>query len=107
MLSQVVELVERKSRFAITSHSRPDGDSLGSSLGLYWLLRALNKSVDVIMRDEVPVAYARLPGARDIITASNIAAHADSNLTTPCSSLSVRTLRAPVLQTSPSNSSST
>ena len=43
MLSQVVELIESKNRFAITSHARPDGDSLGSSLGLYWLLRALNK----------------------------------------------------------------
>lgn len=78
MLSQVVELVERKSRFAITSHARPDGDSLGSSLGLYWLLRALNKKVDVIMRDDVPPAYARLPGARDIITASTVATPADS-----------------------------
>ena len=43
MLSQVVELIESKNRFAITSHARPDGDSLGSSLGLYWLLRALDK----------------------------------------------------------------
>jgi phosphoesterase RecJ-like protein len=54
MLSQVVELIEAKRRFAITSHIRPDGDSLGSSIGLYWLLRALDKDVEVIMRDPVP-----------------------------------------------------
>ena len=64
MLSQVVELIEAKRRFAITSHIRPDGDSLGSSLGLYWLLRALDKDVEVIMRDPVPHAYQQLPGAR-------------------------------------------
>jgi phosphoesterase RecJ-like protein len=66
MLSQVVELIESKRRFAITSHIRPDGDSLGSSLGLYWLLRALDKDVEVIMRDPVPHAYQQLPGAPDV-----------------------------------------
>ena len=66
MLSQVVELIEAKRRFAITSHIRPDGDSLGSSLGLYWLLRALDKDVEVIMRDPVPHAYQQLPGANSV-----------------------------------------
>src|SRR5437763_5081556 len=66
MLSQVVELIEQKRCFAITSHIRPDGDSLGSSLGLYWLLRALDKEVEVIMRDEVPRAYQKLPGTREV-----------------------------------------
>lgn len=66
MLSQVVELVESKRRFAIASHVRPDGDSLGSSLGLYWLLRALDKDVEVIMRDPVPHAYQLLPGAKEV-----------------------------------------
>jgi phosphoesterase RecJ-like protein len=63
MLSQVVELIENKNRFAITSHLRPDGDSLGSSLGLCWLLQALNKDVEVIMRDPAPHSYQKLPGA--------------------------------------------
>src|SRR5918998_119780 len=66
MLSQVVELIESKSRFAITSHIRPDGDSLGSSLGLYWLLRALDKEAEVIMRDPVPQAYQKLPGTDEV-----------------------------------------
>src|ERR1044072_7198306 len=65
MLSQVVELIESKRRFAITSHIRPDGDSLGSSLGLYWLLRGLDKEVEVIMRDPVPHSYQKLPGSED------------------------------------------
>jgi len=66
MLSQVVELIENKDRFAITSHVRPDGDSLGSSIGLYWLLRALDKEVEVIMRDAAPHSYQKLPGAETI-----------------------------------------
>jgi phosphoesterase RecJ-like protein len=63
MLSQVVELIESKTSFGITSHVRPDGDSLGSSLGLYWLLRALDKDIEVIMRDPAPHTYQKLPGA--------------------------------------------
>src|SRR5260370_6636698 len=66
MLSQVVELIENKDRFAITSHIRPDGDSLGSSLGLFWLLRSLDKDVEVIMRDPAPHSYQKLPGADSI-----------------------------------------
>src|SRR2546425_13305672 len=66
MLSQVVELIESKRSFAITSHIRPDGDSLGSSLGLCWLLQGLEKDVEVIMRDPVPHSYKQLPGAQNV-----------------------------------------
>src|SRR6266853_641500 len=66
MLSQVVELIENKDRFAITSHVRPDCDSLGSSLALYWLLRALDKDVEIIMRDPAPHSYQQLPGAKKV-----------------------------------------
>ena len=72
MLSQVVELIEKKDRFAITSHIRPDGDGLGSSLGLCWLLQALNKEVEVIMRDPAPHAYQLLPGAGAIRVVPNV-----------------------------------
>ena len=61
-------MIENKDRFAITSHKRPDGDSLGSSLALYWVLRSLNKNVTVFMRDVVPHAYSKLPGADDVKT---------------------------------------
>ena len=92
MLSQVVELIESKRRFAITSHIRPDGDSLGSSLGLYWLLRALDKDVEVIMRDPVPHAYRQLPGADD----GSRNPSSRSALTTRYSSSNVPTLRVRV-----------
>ncbi len=87
MLSQVVELVERKSRFAITSHARPDGDSLGSSFGLYWLLRALGKQVDLIMRDGIPAAYRKLPGANEVQVASMIEDVYDAVFVIECSDI--------------------
>ena len=63
MLSQVVELIDKNSRFVITSHVRPDGDGLGSGLALYWMLRGLNKEPAVVLRDRVPPAYTVLPGS--------------------------------------------
>ncbi len=66
MLSQVVELIESKNNFGITTHIKPDGDGVGSSLGLCWLLRSLGKEAEVIVHGEVPPAYQSLPGADQI-----------------------------------------
>ncbi len=87
MLSQVVELVEAKGRFAITSHVRPDGDSLGSSLGLYWLLHALGKEPDVIMRDPVPHSYQKLPGAADVRVTPAVDREYDAVFVIECSDI--------------------
>ncbi len=87
MLSQVVELVEKKDRFAITSHVRPDGDSLGSSLGLYWLLRALDKDVEVTMRDTAPHAYQQLPGATAIRVTPSVDRPYDAVFVIECSDI--------------------
>jgi phosphoesterase RecJ-like protein len=87
MLSQVVELIESKRRFAITSHIRPDGDSLGSSLGLYWLLRALDKDVEVIMRDPVPHAYQKLPGSVDVRVTPSVDRPYDAVFVIECSDI--------------------
>ncbi len=66
MLSQVVELIENKQQFAITTHIKPDGDGVGSSLGLFWLLKSLGKNAEVIVRGQIPPAYRDLPGADEI-----------------------------------------
>jgi phosphoesterase RecJ-like protein len=88
MLSQVVELIESKHRFAITSHIRPDGDGLGSSLGLYWLLRALGKEAEVITHDPVPQSYRKLPGAKDIRVAPSVDGNYDAVFVIECSDVS-------------------
>ena len=87
MLSQVVELIESKRKFAITSHIRPDGDSLGSSIGLYWLLKALDKDVEVIMRDPVPHAYRQLPGANQVVVTPAVTAPYNAVFVIECSDI--------------------
>lgn len=85
MLSQVVELIENKQDFGITTHVRPDGDGIGSSLGLCWLLKSLGKSAEVIFRDEIPAAYQKLPGAEDIRLVGQIDRDYDAVFVIECS----------------------
>src|ERR1051325_2075741 len=87
MLSQVVELIEAKRRFAITSHIRPEGDGLGSSLGLYWLLHALNKDPEVILRDAVAHAYRKLAGAETVRVMPAVAEPYDAVFVIECSDI--------------------
>lgn len=87
MLSQVVELIENKSKFAITTHIKPDGDGVGSSLGLCWLLRSLGKTAEVIVRGEVPLAYRSLPGAEEIRDVKAIEGGYDAIFIIECSDL--------------------
>src|SRR5258708_24981403 len=87
MLSQVVELIESKNSFGITSHVRPDGDSLGSSLGLYWLLESLHKDVEVVMRDPVPQAYSQLPGSCEVRVTPSIDRPYDAVFVIECSDI--------------------
>jgi bifunctional oligoribonuclease and PAP phosphatase NrnA len=85
MLSQVVELIENKQVFGITTHVRPDGDGVGSSLGLCWLLRSLGKDAEVIVSDSVPPAYQTLPGAENIRLVKEIDRNYDAVFVIECS----------------------
>lgn len=87
MLSQVVELIENKDNFAITTHIKPDGDGVGSSLGLFWLLRSLGKNADVIVNGDVPPAYMSLPGAELIHDVSSVNGKYDAVFVIECSDL--------------------
>jgi phosphoesterase RecJ-like protein len=87
VLSQVVELIENKSKFAITTHIKPDGDGVGSSLGLCWLLKSLGKDAEVIVHGDVPPAYRCLPGADEIRDIKKIDGNYDAVFVIECSDL--------------------
>ena len=54
----------------ITCHVKPDGDAIGSSLGLYHVLSALGKDVRVVTPDMPARHLLFLPGAKDIVVAN-------------------------------------
>jgi len=55
-------------RFLLTSHLNPDGDAVGSSLGLARILRRQGKGAVVWLKDEPPGIYHALPGSERIHT---------------------------------------
>lgn len=50
-------------RFLLTSHLNPDGDAVGSCLGLARILRHQGKGAVVWLKDEPPAVYGSLPGS--------------------------------------------
>ncbi|GAB4559869.1 MAG: bifunctional oligoribonuclease/PAP phosphatase NrnA [Anaerolineae bacterium] len=63
---QIVEHIRNAQRILIITHISPDGDAVGSLLGLGWALRSLNKDVALVCGDPIPPAFAFLPGYHDI-----------------------------------------
>jgi phosphoesterase RecJ-like protein len=55
-----------RQRFLITSHARPDGDSIGSQLAMAYALDALGKEVRLVNADPAPLHYMEFPGLERI-----------------------------------------
>jgi phosphoesterase RecJ-like protein len=53
----LADLIERHDRFLVTTHIRPDGDALGSEVGLAGLLRQKGKDVRVVNASPTPPRY--------------------------------------------------
>ncbi len=54
-------------KIAIVTHWSPDGDAIGSSLGLYHFLKKLGKKADVIVPNAFPDFLDWMPGTKGII----------------------------------------
>jgi phosphoesterase RecJ-like protein len=52
--------------FLLTSHSRPDGDAIGSVLALAEVLDQLGRKVDIVLADSIPSTYRELPNLHRI-----------------------------------------
>lgn len=59
-------LLRQSEKVVLTCHVRPDGDAIGSTLGLWHLLRVLGKQPIVVVPDKAPQSLAFLPGFKEI-----------------------------------------
>lgn len=66
-VGRIRDLLIRSERVVITCHLTPDGDAIGSSLGLFHTLCAIGKNVNVVTPDMVPKSLLFLPGAKDAV----------------------------------------
>lgn len=64
----IQEAFQSANRIVIVSHKSPDGDSIGSSLAMYHLLRKWKQDVVVVHPDVAPEFLSWLPGADTIVS---------------------------------------
>lgn len=60
---KVAAAIKKHKSFLITTHTSPEGDALGSELGLYFLLKKMNKQAFIVNQDPLPQELSFLPGA--------------------------------------------
>src|SRR5712691_3547678 len=86
-IRQIVEAIHARQRFVLSSHSRPDGDSIGSQLAMAYALRALGKHVEVINADPAPPPLMAFPGVADITIADRADGEFDAAIIMECGDL--------------------
>ena len=85
---RICDEILRRQRFLLTSHARPDGDSIGSQLAMAFALDALGKDVRIVNADPAPDHYQDFPGMDRIEIAAHVSADADAVIVMECSDLS-------------------
>ena len=73
----LLSLLESSHHILCISHVSPDGDAVGSLLGLGGILRALGKRPTLALQDEVTPEFQFLPGAEMIIGPAEVAHNYD------------------------------
>jgi len=80
------ELIEKSSYITIIGHINPDPDTLGTGLGLWWVLKKLQKRVDAVyVSKPLPQALSWMPGFDKI--KSTISDKTDLIISVDCGSL--------------------
>jgi len=83
-VAAIVKVMREGERFLVCSHSRPDGDAVGSVLAMGMLLEQLGKRVDLVTADRIPVVYRGLPGADRMRTAMRVHGPYDAVILLEC-----------------------
>lgn len=66
-INDLKELLNYPKDIVITTHRNPDGDAIGSSLGLYHFLKQLGHSIHIITPSEYPDVFSWMPEIEKIV----------------------------------------
>jgi phosphoesterase RecJ-like protein len=82
---RIKKVIEEANRILITSHIRPDGDAVGSLLGLGLALETGGKDVQMVLADGVPATFKHLEGREKV--AKRVQEGVDISIVLDCSDL--------------------
>lgn len=66
-ITDIKQLLSTKKKIIIVAHKNPDGDAIGSTLGLYHYLKKSNHIVNVIVPNDYPSFLKWIPGEHAIL----------------------------------------
>ncbi|MGH9604491.1 MAG: DHH family phosphoesterase [Terracidiphilus sp.] len=92
-VAAILEVLRKGERFLVCSHSRPDGDAVGSMLAMGMLLEQMGKRADLVTADRIPLVYRGLPGADAIRFALHARGPCDAAILLECDGLERPRLR--------------
>lgn len=87
MLDEVLNQIGRRQSFILTSHARPDGDAVGSTLACAQILRSMGKQASVVLSDGVPAVYGPLPFTDSVLRDTAEAPDAEVAIILECDSV--------------------
>ena len=87
MLNEVLQQIEQRETFVLTSHARADGDAVGSTLACGEILRRMGKQAEIVLRDGVPRVYQQLPFAASVIQSEHVNGNYDAAILLECDSI--------------------
>jgi len=86
-IAAIVDAIRVRQRFVLSSHARPDGDSIGSQLAMAYALKALGKEAVVINADPAPPPLLAFPGVPEIRIAAEATGPYDAAIIMECGNL--------------------
>jgi bifunctional oligoribonuclease and PAP phosphatase NrnA len=86
-IRKIIDAIASRKRFVISSHSRPDGDSIGSQLAMAYALKELGKEVTLINSDLAPPPLLTFPGVPEIRIAAEAIGEFDAAIVMECGDL--------------------
>lgn len=86
-LQRIAAALAERERFVLSSHVRPDGDSIGSQLALAHALWSLGKTVRIVNRDAPPAYLGTLSGVEAIEVRGEVDGRFDAAVVLECGTL--------------------
>jgi bifunctional oligoribonuclease and PAP phosphatase NrnA len=87
VMIRIRDEIMRRQQFLLTSHVRPDGDSIGSQMALAYALRELGKTVRILNRDRAAPTLLGFPGVEEIEIGDTVTGEPDAVVVLECGDL--------------------
>lgn len=81
---QMIDILQKSKNLLITGHQDPDGDCIGSMLGIYHAFDGKSKGWQMVLQDDMPAYLAFLDGFEEIKTPPDISIKPDGVLLLDC-----------------------